>query len=326
MSETRRAKLQLVEQRPDPSHLWIRYRPRRWPSASGLWVDLASGRLNSLRAPRSSLFPDSVPEVSLDDLLYLPPTTPEARSKRDRLIETLGDRGIPILVQLREEQAPVGVETVVCDILESVLDRDLDRLRELPNRSAVVWPLIAGYSDSEDLWRSAIDLFVAAGVECVQGIVLDLDAADRRRIVDRAGDWGFDALFRGDRPSERDFSRMVAEAGLRPFLPRPLPIRPRWLHDNRRLAEILYLCAEIWLRLDLPEATGQALFTTARRVDSEKHDLTSLCREGNLNIVEWLDPMSREIIEGWSQDQRSTTLESLMERYFDETTSDPNQS
>jgi len=260
--------------------------------------------------------------MTLDDLLYLPPTAPEARSNRDRLVETLTDRGIPILMQLREEQQPEGVGTAVYDILESVLDRDLDRLRELPRGSAVVWPLIAGYSDSVELWRSAIDLFVAAQVKCVQGIVLDLDAADRRRIVDKAGDRGFDALFHGPRPSEREFSRRVADAGLRPFLPRPVPSRPRWLHSNRRLAEILYLCAEIWLRLDLPEASGQALFAAARRVDSERHDLTNLCREGNLNIVEWLDPMSREIIEGWSRDQKSTTLDSLMERYLGETTTD----
>ena len=302
-------------QSPDPSHLWIKYRFRSWPGARDHWIDIASGGLGSAGERATSIESEWTAEP-LDDLVYLPPVAREQRSARDELVRSLRGQGVPVLVQLLEED-PVGVgELAVYDLLETLLDRNFERLGGLPEGSSAVWPLIAGYTDGADLWHAGVERLASAGVINVQGVVAELDPSGRRKIVEKGGEQGFDALFHGSTPSEREFSQTVRGAGLNPFISRPLPEGPKWLRGNRRIAEVLGLSGEFWLRLGKQEATGQALYAAARRVDSDSHDLSTLCREGNLKVIDWLDPLSRQIIEEWVTNNKSSRLEELKTEYL----------
>ncbi len=309
----------VAEQTPDPSHLWIKYRFRGWPDAPGQWFDVASGRLGSEGETTSSIGVEW-PGEPLDDLLYLPPVARAQRGARDELVRSLIKQGTPVLVQLLEED-PVGVgELAIYDLLQTLLDRNLTALEHLAPGSAAIWPLIAGYTDSREFSEAGVERLASAGVVSIQGVVAELDPSDRRRIVETGGEEGFDAMFHGSSPSERDFSRIVEAAGMEPFVSRPLPEGPSWLRGNRRIAEILALSGELWLRLGKSEATGQSLYATARRIDNDSHDLLTLCREGNLKVIDWLDPLSSQIIEEWVSCGRSSELEKLKSQYLSDST------
>jgi hypothetical protein len=232
----------------------------------------------------------------------------------------LKDQGIPVLVQLLEED-PMGVgELAVYDLLQTLLDKNLAALERLASGTAAIWPLIAGYTDTRKLCEEGVERLASAGVVSVQGVVAKLDPLDRRRIVEKGGEEGFDALFHGSSPSERTFSQIVHAAGMEPFVSRSLPEGPSRLRGNRRIAEVLALSGELWLRLGKSEATGQSLYAAARRVDSDRHDLGTLCREGNLKVIDWLDPLSRQIIEEWVSCNGSSELESLKSEYLSDST------
>ena len=305
----------VAEQLPDPSHLWVKYRLRGWPGARGLWFDMASGRLGSQGETSSSIGVEW-PGEPLDDLLYLPPVARAQRAARDELVRSLRSQGTPVLVQLLDEH-PVGVgELAVYDLLETLLDKNLKGLERLASGTAAVWPLIAGYTDTRQLCEAGVERLASAGVVSVQGVVAELEPMDRRKIVEKGGEEGFDALFHGSSPSEKKFSQIVQAAGMEPFVSRPLPEGPSWLLGNRRIAEILALSGELWLRLGKSEATGQSLYAKARRIDSDSHDLLTLCREGNLKVIDWLDPLSSQIIEEWVRCDRSSELERLKSEYL----------
>jgi hypothetical protein len=305
----------VAEQSPDPNHLWIRYRIRKWPGAPRCWVDLGSGSLGQQKKDGGRVGRKWEGQI-LDDLLYLPPVPERQHQEREALAKSLTDQGIPVLVQrFPRDPGEAGVMAVY-DLLETLLEGDLSELSNLPRGAVVIWPLIAGYTDSVDLCRSGLEILAAAGVSAVQGISIELDPTDSRRIVERGGEEGFETLFHGSAPSERAFSQLVSNTGLEPFVSRPVPLRPRWLRSNRQLSEVLYLCGELWLRLGRPEATGQELFAVARRVDMESHDVAAICREGNLRVMDWIDPLSRRVITEWASRARSSELEVLRADYL----------
>jgi hypothetical protein len=194
-----------------------------------------------------------------------------------------------------------------------------------PNGAAAVWPLIPGLGDRPDGWRRGCERLAAAGYATVQPLALGLDPADRRRLAERAPESAYHDLFHRLPPAERDFSRVAAGFGLAPFLRRP--VTERWpgarpdappaaepppgspvgsaagsitpaaaAFSNRRLAGLLALAGELWLRVGRPEAQGQALFRAARWADDTGYDLAALAREGNLGVVAALDHTSRELI------------------------------
>ena len=315
MSDSKSWRPGVAEQSPDPNRLWIRYRFRKWPGAPRFWVDLGSGRLGRHKEDGEHVGSRWGGQI-LDDLLYLPPVPERQHQEREALAGSLSNQGIPVLVQRFPRDPGEAGGTAVYDLLETLLDRDLSELTNLPRGTVVVWPLIAGYTDSVDLCRSGLEILAAAGVSGVQGIAIELDPTDCRRIVERGGEGGFETLFHGPAPSERTFSQLVSNAGLEPFISRPVPLRPKWLRSNRQLAEVLYLCGELWLRLGRPEATGQDLFTVARRVDMESHDVAAICREGNLRVMDWIDPLSRRVITEWASGASSSELEVLRADYL----------
>jgi hypothetical protein len=185
----------------------------------------------------------------------------------------------------------------------------------LPAGAKVVWPLIAGLTDGRGQWAEGLEVLAAAGVRSVQPLALDLEPADKRRLVERAGEESFDALFHGGLPSERLFSKLATDHGFRPFLPRPLPpVGAR--RENRRLAEQLASAGEVWLRVGRSESGGQGLYRSARGVDRESHDLSALCREGNLGVFTWLDPLSSQVITDFVKTGSSTLVQELEAEYL----------
>jgi hypothetical protein len=311
--------LNLREQTPDLGRCWVRYAYRPWSGSRNLWLDLFSRGLG--KGPAKGFeTTDRLFAQGLDDVVYLPPVEESQERIRGELTKRLSAAGAPVLVQLLPGIAPGYPGAVeIYDVLHAVAIDDLSRLAAVPEGAAVVWPLIGGYSDDRRDWESGLELLAANGVACVQGIAADLSPADRRRVVEVAGEQGFERLFHGPTPSEQEFAGAVHQLGLEPFLARPLPKAPARLRHNRRLAELLTSIGELWLRLGRAESRGQSFFRAARWVDHESHDLVVLARDGNLGVVTWLDEDSREVIEEIAAEDQSTLLAELRGEYLEPT-------
>ena len=254
----------------------------------------------------------------LDDVIYLPPVDESREQIRQDWAKYLSKTGAPVLVQCLPGAAhhyPGAVE--IYDVLHAVAIGDLARLDAVPPGAAVVWPLVSGYTDDEGKWENGLERLAEKGVSCVQGIAPDLSPADRRRIVQIAGEQGFEKLFHGPAPAERDFAVAVYRRGLEPFMGRPLPAAPTRLVNNRRLAGILASIGELWLRLGKAESRGHSFYRAARWVDREDHDLMVLAREGNLGVVTWLDEDSRRVIGGIATQDGSALLAELRQEYLE---------
>lgn len=308
--------MRLVEQTPDPSRHWIRYAMRPWPGEAALWADLGGEGLGEgTSSPADLEVPESV--GALDDVVYMPPVSAGHESLRSELAKQLLESGVPVLIQSlagQESTAPEG--TLVCDVLQAVATNELSLLDSVPSGSSALWPLIGGYTDDPAIWREGLERLATAGVVHVQGLALDLQPADRRRVVEVAGDRGFERLFHGSVPSERAFAAAVHRAGLNPFSSRPLPSGPSRLVHNRQLAGFLVSIADLWLRLGRAESRGHSFYRSARWVDRESHDLALLAREGNLSVVDWLDTHSRAVIEETAATGTSSLLEELRQEFL----------
>lgn len=252
-----------------------------------------------------------------DDVLYLPPVDGEFVAARNALATAMAGAGTPVLVQLFPDQGVPEGTLGVYDILRLLLEQRVDAISALTLEGGVaVWPLIAGYTDDEAFCRAGIDYLRRAGVEVIQGLEMHLSPADRRSIVDLAGDDGFEALFHGPAPDGRAFSSWVAEAGVQPFVRRPLPTGSRSKRDNREIAGLLMRVADLWIRLERAEGRGQSIYASARRIDSEHHDFRGIGRDGNLGIVDWLDPISKGVIEEWASAGTTSLLDDLQAAYL----------
>ena len=302
-------------QPPDPLHFWIGLAPRGWPVGEELWIDLARGGLGSAARVFSEI-PRGWTAEAPSVVVYLPPVPEELASRRSGLAGSLGDAGAPVLAQIPVGSvASLDSEWVVFDPLEALLSGRLELLQGLPSGSRVAWPLIAGLTDRAELWDEGLAALAEAGVEHVQPVALELGPAEKRRLVERVGEESFHSLFHGVRPSERLFSERAAERGFRPFLPRPLPTEGT-IRGNQRLAEQLALAGELWLRVGRSESGGQDLYRAARWVDRERHDLSTICREGNLGVFPWLDPTSALVITDFVSTGAAKLVQELEAEYL----------
>ncbi len=305
---------------PEPARLWIVYASRTWPAGTAPWTDLAAGRLRALDPRGADL--GGLPEVDaadLDDLFYLPPVVAGLAPARDRWAAGLIESGTPVLIQLEPGAVTEASEArAVFDLLRPLLAGDLERLARLPAGADAVWPLIPGLTDSPELWDRGCELLARAGVAGVQPVTVELEPADRRRLVELGGEGAFGALFHGAAPSEREFARRAAGHGLSVFLGRPAAWGPARQIRNRRLAADLALAGELWLRLGRSIGGGQALFRAARGADGTGRDLTAVAREGNLGILGWLDEQAVGMVDEIVSTGRSSLLESLLEEYLEE--------
>ncbi len=317
-------------QLPEPGRFWIRYVPRAWDVPEHPWVHLATAKLGEWGrgatrggSPSGPSVLAALLETPLDDVLYLPPVPPRRAAARDQLASSRLVDGTPILLQLFPGDEP-GVPTVsglafVFDLLPALLGRDLARLGEVPAGAAAVWPLIPGLTDDPALWDEGCAVLAQAGARHVQAMTPELSPSDRRRLVDR---WGsaegvFEALFHREPPPERDFARAAHLHGLAPFLPRPLPRPPVLRIENRRIAGVLVLLAELWLRLGRTPEQGQSFYRSARWIDGTNYDLEALVHEGNLGVLP-LDAMSRDVVAEQVEAGEVGLLAELMADYVKE--------
>ncbi len=304
-----------VRQLPEPNHFWIAYAPHIWRSADDAWTDLARAGLGGLEACELHAVPIFKQEER-GDLFYLPPVAPSLAAERDKLAEELISSGTPVLVQLRpgESCGAAGAE-VIYDLLRTLLKGELELLATLPPGSSVVWPLIAGVSDPKEVCDEGCALLAEAGVKVVQPVVLELTPFSRRRLAEGREDDVFDALFHGRLPSERDFARIARLHDLQIFFRRPRSGRTPREHSNRSIAAELALVGELWLRLELPVAQGQAYLRAARGAERSNHDLAALAREENLGVMDWLDATNVELVEEIVRRGRSELLATLLSEY-----------
>jgi hypothetical protein len=300
---------------PEPGHFWIAYAPRSWRCDDQSWTDLARATLGGLEAGAQDPLP-VFKEEEWADLFYLPPVAPTLVAGRDRLAQSLLTSGTPVLVQLRlGEVCPMEGVKVIYDLLPILLDGGLQGLKDLPAGCSVVWPLIAGLSDSRQLWDEACDLMAMAQVEVVQPMLLELTPPMRRGLAEGKEDGVFDAIFHGQPPSERDFSRTASQHGLEIFSRRPASGKTPRVRSNREIAAQLALVGELWLRLRLPEGQGQAYLRAARGAERSQHDLAALVREENLRVMDWLDATNVGLIEEIVRNGRTELLATLLGQY-----------
>lgn len=313
-------------QLPEPERLWIRHSPRAWPLPPGPWTDAAAGRPGRVAPlggePAGDLLAAAFPAgEELDDTVYLPPVPASREEERRELAARLAGAGAPVLLQVQAGDPPPAAApgiAVVVDLLPVFLAGG--PWPEPPAGPAgALWPLLPGLSDTPESWRRGLPSL--AGFAWVQGIALELAPGDRRRLVEQAGDEAFDALYLrpadGEGGRERAFAAAVAAAGPSPFAPRPEPAGPPSVRaDNRRLAAGLLLAGTLWLRLDRAAGQGQAFFRAARWVDRTAHPVAALAREGNLAVIEAVDPESRRLIADLVDGGRSPLLAGLEAEYL----------
>ncbi len=302
-----------VRHLPEPSKFWIAYSPRSWRCASEPFTDLATGRLGAAHGAKEI---PTFDVKDVDDLLYLPPVGKKLRKPREKLAEALVKATCPVLVQRSPGDPPGRSTRDVYDLLSPLLSQDVERLALVPKGATAVWPLIAGVTDHPELWDEGCSLLAEAGAECVQPVLLELSAVERRRLAEGRGDDVFDALFHGPEPSERAFSRYADRHQLKIFMVRrPLGGQPRVL-NNRRLAADLALAGELWMRLGRSMSGGQALLRASRGAESTHQDLVALAREKNLRVMNWLDLKSMEMVRDLVLEGSSELLESLLDEYL----------
>jgi hypothetical protein len=297
---------------PEASRLWICHTPSAWPGASGWWTHLADRALGSERSGR-------LPELdaaAATDVVYLPPAPAELASGVERLARELEGAGAVVARQRAPGDGEAGRYDVL-DPLSVLVEHGAGGLRGLETACrAAVWPLVAGLTDRSEAWCEGLEALAAAGVETVVPMRLDLDPPARRRLAERTEEGGFEALFHGPSPDERACARAVAAAGLRPWLERPaLGGSPR-REFARRVAAELIVTAELWLRLARPEAAGQELLRAGRWAERDERDLRALAREGNLDVMPWLDARGRALVEDLAADRPSALRTELEADYL----------
>jgi hypothetical protein len=251
-------------------------------------------------------------------LLYVPPVDRELAPARDRLVEELGRRGVPLLVQVDPEDglsAGAPAEAIAVDLLEALLSRRLDALGAVPRGAVALWPLLPALTDDEVLWDEGCRRLAAAGAACVQAMVPEVSPSDRRELAGGESEGAvFSRLFHGRAEGERRFAATAAAHGLEAFF-RRRPAGSDRRSRNQALAELLALGAELWLRLGRGEVQGQELFRASRWVEETAVDVRALAAEGNLEIVEALRSPAAEMVGEWARTETSATVEAWLTEY-----------
>jgi len=222
---------------------------------------------------------------------------------------------------LHEEQppAPLSRAAGATAAIAKAASGDAPAAAGLSGIAAAVWPMLPGITDDPALWERGCERLAASGLECLQALAPAFGPGDRRRLARDSREGAFEALFhRGhvEPAAERDFARTAHRHGLAPFLPRPLPCPPWPRAENRRIAGLLALAAELWLRLGRPVETAQALFRAARWLDAAPYDVDALRREGNLAVVTALDPLARSVVTEASGGSEPALLGELLAEYL----------
>jgi len=285
----RRSKGLIRSQRAEVGRLWVRYSPRAWPSGEDPWIDVGAGTLGRSSAVTDTFW-DELAAVAVDDVLYLPPIAPAKAAVRDRVASAHRRRGTPVVVQVRPgDPAPAEADLVLLDPLLSLLGNPATPVRS----DVVIWPLVAGLDAEEAVLRLAAQ----SGAGIVHGLVLELDPADRRRLAERLDEDRALDLFHGPPPDAGLAIRRIVDRGLEPLVSRPLPRPPLTGASNLRVAGLLAEAAELCARLGAAPIRSQAFLRGASWAEESGHDLAGLARDGNLDVLPWLEDEPRRLVE-----------------------------
>lgn len=308
----------LVARLPDPGRGWIARGPGRWPFIDRTWTDLASARLVAGTASPNA--PTIETDPGGDELVYVPPVALVHREARDRLIDALTSARVPSLVQLLPGESPgwdpasTGVSTVI-DLTGPLIDGDLARLDAVPAGAWTLWPLVPGISDDASTIRDGCRRLAARDAGVVQPLAVEIAPVLAQRLAAGRPAAVFDALFHGAPSSERDFAAVAGAHGLSVWPERPDTGDTERLRINRRLAAALASTAELWLRLERPQAAGQALYRAARGVESTALDLVAVARDGNLRVLDFVDDRAAEVLEAAVAGEEPKLLRELRAAY-----------
>lgn len=302
------------ERVPEPATLWIRAVPKRWPAPERPAVDLATRRL---RWPEPDATPGDLPPtppVRRADPCYVPPVPRSLQAARERWVLDLERTGGTAVVHLTFEEAAEPAATGVrwIDGLALVLGQVApEAIAELPLEIAVAFPLLPGLSPGPVSWQRWLEPLSAAGRRLVHPVAVELTPADRRRLVDLAGEAHWEGIFHGDVQGERAFAIAAAATGLETRVPRPGGPRTVRQGRNRDLATALAEAGHLMLRLARSEPEAQALLASARHLEATPLDVSALTREGNLPVLTWLSPLAREIVGEMVASGHSERLQAL---------------
>jgi hypothetical protein len=289
---------------PTPFRAWIRWAPRNWPGAEVPYVDLADAHIVwPGEATGAGGLPERPPPEP--DVVYLPPVAEDRRAERVALARRLVEGGCALLLQDVEGGARTEIGGAIhwLDPLASLLSGGESAISRQSGdedsraRGALVLPLAPGLTPSTESLSTLLER-ARQCCETALPVPLDLDARDRRRLVDRLGEEAFDGAFHGRSLPEREAARAVAEAGLRALPERPpLAALPPRATRNRDLASRLVLAGELWLRLGRSEGEGVALLASARRIETTHLDAAALVREGNQMLLDLPSATARRVVE-----------------------------
>jgi hypothetical protein len=284
----------------------VRYSPRGWRGAQGLWFDLIDGGLGgSARTGTPSL--TGLDE--LDDVLYVPPPGPGEEALRDELVAAAVERGLRPVVHtdLGDGVAAIpGPALLLVDELPRLVGSvsgvaEHSHLTQIGFGVEVVWlvPAIAGLTATEGRERRVCQRLEALGVTAVHVYEPRLEGVELRRVAEAVGCAGDEAVFHAEPADATALMRAAHRAGLRVLHPRPLVGVSDRARERRELAGLLGQAADLWLRAGRSPARGQALFRAAREVDRTGFDLRALAREGNLKVLAWLEEPAASVVAAW---------------------------
>jgi len=307
-------------QRSDPERLWIRFVPRRWPAASHWNTDLSPPGAPR-RAARAVEGFDRPPDARvlqvLDDLLWLPAVNAEARPVRDEWLLAGSQAGVPVLSVVGASEE-VGAGLAVVDLFQVLVSNEWSLLADRATAETAIWPLVGGWSDGPGIVDEGLRALRGAGFRTVVGVRAELDPRELRELGERVLPEGGERLFHAPPPDRRTFARAVVAASLNPWLDRPLPTGPPHVRRNRRLGGVLLRIAELSQTLGRPELEAQAYYRAARWIDDAAHDVSAVVAEGNLGIVQAIEPSVRLALEEYQRAGHSPLLQELEAEYLAE--------
>jgi hypothetical protein len=207
--------------------------------------------------------------------------------------------------------AEPAADAVLWDLGDVLLGGAWDTLSAPPG-AVFLWPLLGGLTDGADLVASGLARLVSLGAETVVPLVPRLSPGAGRRLAERLGGGAFEAIFHGPEVEPRAFAAACRAHGI-DFLPRrflPRGTAPALRPLERRIAAELALLGDLSLELGASEVRAQDYFRAARWFESSHHDTRGLVRDGNLDVVPWLDEeMAAVVVDLAAGARRSRRLE-----------------
>jgi hypothetical protein len=253
-------------------------------------------------------------ECFADDVVYLPPVSEEHQDELDELISAHAERGVPVIAhgladgpRYASQEATDGVTQVV-DLLPVALGHL--PIEGVAPGVVAAWPLLPG-GPGVEIWPNLASGLADLGYRIVQAVPLELDPSDLRVLSGYLPEDSGLGLFHAAPASVGSFAGIMLEAGLSPFIDRPLPRPPLLGAGNLEVAGRLHLVGELLHILDRSPALAANLLRAARFAEELPQDLRALVRDGNLGILPWLDPDSKRIVEEWAAGEPFTSKKEL---------------